>query len=153
MNKDLHLPVTYPENARIHISLHVGDLKGSIEFYRLLFGREPSKVRERYAKFEPLNPSLNLALNEISESKPQSEGLSHFGIEVDSTEAVMECAKKFERSGLQVQAQKQVTCCYAVQDKFWVNDPDGNAWEVFVVTQKDASVCCGEQKEESYPDA
>ncbi len=90
-----------------------------------------------------------MALNESSESKPQNEGLSHFGIEVDSAEAVMECAKKLEQSGLKVQVEKQVTCCYAVQDKIWANDPDGNAWEVFVVTQKNASVCCGEQKEES----
>ncbi len=147
MNNDL--PATYPQNAGVHIALHVGDLKRSIDFYRLLFGREPSKVRDRYAKFEPLNPSLNLALNESSKSNPQSEGLSHFGIEVDSTEAVMECAKKFERAGLKVEAEIQVSCCYAVQDKIWVNDPDGNAWEVFFVTQKEAPVCCVEQKEES----
>ena len=147
MNEKLTKP--YPDNARIHIALHVRNLERSIEFYRLLFGLDPTKVRERYAKFEPVNPSLNLALNQVSESKRQSDGLSHFGIQVDSTEAVTECANKFEQAGLKAHIEEQVSCCYAVQDKVWIEDPDGNHWEIFVVTQKDAPVCCGEEKEES----
>ena len=152
MNNKFQL--TYPEHSRIHVALHVNNLQRSIEFYRILLGREPTKVREGYAKFEPENPSLNLALNENPNLKPAAEGLSHFGIEVDSTEAVRETIKKFEESDLEVQSQEQVTCCYAVQDKVWVKDPDGNSWEVFVVTQRDAAVCCdevccGEKKEES----
>ncbi len=143
------LPINYPENTRIHVALHVNNLQRSIDFYRILLGREPTKVREGYAKFELENPSLNLALNENSNLKPATEGLSHFGIEVELTETVLEATKKFEKSGLQVHSQEEVTCCYAVQDKVWVNDPDGNSWEIFVVTQKNAAVCCGEQTEES----
>jgi hypothetical protein len=26
-----------------------------------------------------------------------------------------------------------VSCCYAVQDKVWVSDPDGARWEVYTV--------------------
>ncbi len=141
------MPVTYPENARTHIALRVGNLERSIEFYRLLLGIEPTKVRECYAKFEPENPSLNLALNEVSGSTQRDEGLSHFGIQVDSTDAVKECAEKLEQAGLKMQVEDQVTCCFAVQDKIWVEDPDGNHWEVFVVTQKDTSACCEEQGE------
>ena len=144
-----NLTITYPDNARIHIALRVRNLKRSIEFYRLLLGIGPAKVRARYAKFEPENPSLNLALNENPDLKDATDSVSHFGIQVDSTEAVMAWTKKFEQAGLKTHIEEQVSCCYAVQDKIWVEDPDGNSWEVFVVTQKDAPAYCCEQKEES----
>ena len=31
--------------------------------------------------------------------------------------------------------EMQTSCCYALQDKTWVRDPDGNEWEVFVVLE------------------
>lgn len=120
-------------DSRIHIALAVKDLERSIELYRLLFGREPSKVRPGYAKFEVESPPLNLALNHSSGSTEPGNAIAHFGIQVSSTEAVERARTRLEASGAQIKVEEQTTCCYAVQDKIWVSDPDGNRWEIFVV--------------------
>ena len=79
------------------------------------------------------NPPLNLALNEI----PFNErgALSHLGIQVASTEDVLAVREKWAEAGLSTRDEMQTSCCYAVQDKTWVSDPDGNEWEVFVVLE------------------
>jgi len=134
-----------------HISLNVSNIEQSIEFYRKVLGIEPCKVRTGYAKFDVQNPPLNLAMNEVS---PSSEGklsrLSHLGIQVASTEDVMAMRERWHEAGLATKDEMQTSCCYAVQDKTWVSDPDGNAWEVFVVlednlpesAQAGVSACC-----------
>lgn len=118
---------------KAHISLNVKDTTKSIEFYQKLFAVEPLKVRQGYAKFDVQNPPLNLALNQVS---PVGSGsLSHLGIQVGSTEDVLEIKKRWEESGLVTADEMQTNCCYALQDKTWVRDPDGNEWEVFVVLE------------------
>jgi len=116
-----------------HIALNVRDVVASAEFYRNLFGIEPAKVRQGYAKFDIANPPLNLALNEV----PFSErgALSHLGLQVGSTEDVLAMRERWREAGLATKDEMQTTCCYAVQDKTWVADPDGNEWEVFVVLE------------------
>jgi hypothetical protein len=42
------------------------------------------------------------------------------------------------KAGLETRIEENVTCCYAVQDKVWVTDPDGNNWEVYVVLDNEA---------------
>ena len=119
--------------SKVHISLNVNDTTKSIKFYQKLFGIEPLKVREGYAKFDVQNPPLNLALNQISTVGRGS--LSHLGIQVGLTEDVLETKKRWEESGLVTADEMQTSCCYALQDKTWVRDPDGNEWEVFVVLE------------------
>jgi catechol 2,3-dioxygenase-like lactoylglutathione lyase family enzyme len=118
---------------KAHLSLNVKNVENSVEFYQKLFGIEPSKVRQGYAKFDVQNPPLNLALNEISYN--EHGALSHLGIQVASTEDVLATKEHWEQIGLLTRAEMQTNCCYALQDKTWVRDPDGNEWEVFVVLE------------------
>jgi catechol 2,3-dioxygenase-like lactoylglutathione lyase family enzyme len=116
-----------------HVSINVHNVTESIEFYRKMLGIEPSKVRIGYAKFDVQNPPLNLALNEI----PFKErgALSHLGIQVASTDDVLAVRMRWADEGLITRDEMQTNCCYAIQDKTWVTDPDGNQWEVFVVLE------------------
>jgi len=116
-----------------HVSINVRNVTESIEFYRKMLGIEPSKVRIGYAKFDVQNPPLNLALNEL----PFNErgALSHLGIQVASTEDVLAVRMRWADEGLTTRDEMQTNCCYAIQDKTWVTDPDGNQWEVFVVLE------------------
>lgn len=116
-----------------HISLNVHNVQASIEFYKKMLGIEPLKVRTGYAKFDVQNPPLNLALNET----PVKErgALSHLGLQVATTADVLALRERWQVAGLRTQDEMNTTCCYAVQDKTWVNDPDGNAWEAFVVLE------------------
>jgi hypothetical protein len=102
-------------------------------------------VRTFYAKFDVQNPPLNLTLNQI----PFNErgALSHLGIQVGSTEDVLAIRRRWQEGGLEVRDEMEVTCCYALQNKSWVNDPDGNEWEVFMVLEDNLGeagdgVCC-----------
>ena len=121
------------KTLKAHISLNVKDVKVSIEFYQKLFGIEPAKVRTGYAKFDVQSPALNLALNEFSYN--ERGALSHLGIQVASTEDVLKTKARWEEIGLMTRDEMQTSCCYALQDKTWVRDPDGNEWEVFVVLE------------------
>ncbi|HXN24248.1 MAG TPA: ArsI/CadI family heavy metal resistance metalloenzyme [Candidatus Dormibacteraeota bacterium] len=116
---------------KAHVAINVKDVQQSIEFYRKMFGIEPLKVRRGYAKFDVSNPPLNFTLNEV----PFRErgALSHMGIQVSSTEDVLAVREQWTRQGLIPRNQMKTECCYALQDKAWVHDPDGNEWEVFVV--------------------
>jgi catechol 2,3-dioxygenase-like lactoylglutathione lyase family enzyme len=132
---------------KAHIAIHVKNVADSIEFYRKLFGIEPSKVRTGYAKFDVSNPPLNLALNEGTGDGQGS--LSHMGIQVGSTAEVLAMRQKWEGQGLMPRDEMKTECCYALQDKSWVSDPDGNEWEVFVVLEDNlpekgpaAKACC-----------
>jgi len=130
---------------KAHISLNVKNVESSMEFYQKLFGIEPAKVRRGYAKFDVQNPPLNLALNESSYN--ERGALSHLGIQVASTEDVLAVKSRWEETGLLTRDEMQTECCYALQDKTWVRDPDGNEWEVFAVLEDNllqSSACeCG----------
>jgi catechol 2,3-dioxygenase-like lactoylglutathione lyase family enzyme len=118
---------------KAHLALNVKDVNRSIEFYKKMFGLEPSKVRTGYAKFDVQNPPLNFTLNE----NPFAErgALSHLGIQVATTEDVLAMRERWLAEGLSIRDEMQTDCCYAIQNKAWVQDPDGNQWEVFVVLQ------------------
>ena len=119
------------KTAKPHVSINVKNVEMSIDFYRKLFSLEPSKVRTGYAKFDVQNPSLNFVLNEVAYN--EGGALSHLGIQVASTEEVLKTKERWEQIGLLTRDEMQTNCCYALQDKTWVRDPDGNEWEVFVV--------------------
>lgn len=116
-----------------HFALNVRDVEQSIGFYKQMLGIEPSKVRTGYAKFDVANPPLNLTLNQVPFN--DRGALSHLGIQVESTDDVIAVRSEWETKGLITRDEMQTTCCYALQDKTWVHDPDGNEWEVFVVLE------------------
>jgi catechol 2,3-dioxygenase-like lactoylglutathione lyase family enzyme len=129
---------------KAHLALNVKNVGQSIEFYKKMLGIEPSKVRAGYAKFDVQNPPLNLTLNQISFN--ERGALSHLGIQVSSTDEVLKVRENWIAAGLMTRDEMQTDCCYAVQDKAWVDDPDGNEWEVFVVLEdhlpeKSAAAC------------
>ena len=134
---------TEVKTLKAHIAINVSDVNQSTEFYRKMLGLEPCKVRTGYAKFDVQNPPLNLTLNE---HKGVTAGaLSHLGIQVNSTDDVMAIRQIWMDAGLITRDEMQTNCCYAIQDKTWVADPDGNQWEVFVVLEDNlqASPICG----------
>ena len=116
---------------KAHLALNVKSVEESIAFYRKMLGIEPSKVRTGYAKFDVQNPPLNLTLNQHVFN--ERGALSHLGIQVASTDDVLATRQKWHEAGLLTRDEMQTNCCYALQDKTWVRDPDGNEWEVFVV--------------------
>lgn len=124
-----------------HVSLNVTAIDRSVEFYEKAFGVPATKRRPGYAKFDLSQPSLNLSMVEAPRTGINA---SHFGIQVESTADVEEAKARFEAAGLSTRSEEETTCCYAVQDKVWVEDPDGNSWEVFVV-KADASTMRGEE--------
>ncbi|MEO8433381.1 MAG: ArsI/CadI family heavy metal resistance metalloenzyme [Pyrinomonadaceae bacterium] len=134
---------TVVKALKAHLALNVRDVPASIEFYRKMLGLEPSKVRSGYAKFDVQNPPLNLTLNQSSFG--ERGALSHLGIQVASTEDVAAMREKWAGAGLLTRDEMQTNCCYALQDKTWVHDPDGNQWEAFVVLQDnlvESPACC-----------
>ena len=135
---------------KAHLALNVRNVQISTEFYRKMLGIDPAKVRTGYAKFDVQNPPLNLTLNEVPFA--DRGALSHLGIQVASTDDVLEQRARWMEAGLITRDEMQTNCCYAVQDKTWVHDPDGNEWEVFVVLKDnlaETTVCCGTGEIES----
>ena len=128
-----------------HVSLNVRAIEDSVTFYEKAFGVAATKRRPGYAKFDLESPALNLSMVEAPRTGVNA---SHFGIQVASTEDVLEAKGRFEAAGLATRSETDTACCYAVQDKVWVEDPDGNSWEVFVVKgdapamREVASECC-----------
>jgi len=116
---------------KAHLAINVKDVNTSIEFYKKMLGIDPAKVRTGYAKFDVQNPPLNLTLNQVPFDGQGA--LSHLGLQVASTADVLAIKAGWEQRGLVPREELQTDCCYALQDKAWVDDPDGNEWEVFTV--------------------
>lgn len=121
--------------ARMQLALNVSDLGASIAFYSKLFSSEPAKIRPGYANFVISEPPLKLVLIERAGARGAgTEGaLNHLGVEVGSSEAVADATSRLSGEGLPTRVEESTTCCYAVQDKVWVDDPDGAPWEVYTV--------------------
>jgi len=75
--------------------------------------------------------------------------MDHLGVEVDSTEAVHSATARLGEAGLATGVENDTTCCYALQDKMWVDGPGQEPWEVYVVkadadtrAQQQGSTCC-----------
>ncbi len=113
-----------------HVSLNVSNVDASVAFYETVFGVKVTKRKPGYAKFDLAEPSLNLSMVETERTGTNA---SHFGIQVASSEDVAAAWTRFKQAGLKTRTEENTSCCYALQDKVWVEDPDGNDWEVFVV--------------------
>lgn len=132
----------------MHLALNTRHFGKSVGFYEILFNVKPSKIKPGYAKFEVQNPHLNLTLNEAKQVKGNS--LNHLGIEVKNEGTVLQQNERLKKLGLKTLFNESTNCCYALQDKVWVKDPDGNSWETFVVLgdtddkggSKESVACC-----------
>jgi catechol 2,3-dioxygenase-like lactoylglutathione lyase family enzyme len=130
-----------------HVSLNVSNVDASVTFYEKLFQIPATKRRPGYAKFDLAEPNLNLTMQEAPRTGVNA---SHFGVQVASSEDVAAAWSRFKCAGLKTLTEENTECCYALQDKVWVEDPDGNSWEVFVVKgeasatelQTSRSGCC-----------
>jgi catechol 2,3-dioxygenase-like lactoylglutathione lyase family enzyme len=117
--------------VKTHLSLNVTDVERSVAWYESFFGVAAHKRRPGYANFDLEAPALKLALTEHDAGK--GGPLNHLGILVPSTDEVNAAKERLETSGMVTFSEENVTCCYALQDKIWVRDPDGNAWEVYTL--------------------
>jgi catechol 2,3-dioxygenase-like lactoylglutathione lyase family enzyme len=131
---------------KMHLNLATRDLDASVAFYRTLLQAEPAKRYADYALFLTEFPGLELALDLDAEAKVL-EG-AHYGVVVETPEDVDAAIERFRVAGYAVEIETQETCCYAVQNKVWVTDPDGRRWETYYVVAEtverdgDADACC-----------
>jgi catechol 2,3-dioxygenase-like lactoylglutathione lyase family enzyme len=126
--------------SRVQLALNVSDIDQAVAFYTKLFGSEPAKRKPGYANFSIAEPPLKLVLIE-GHGEPGS--LNHLGVEVMSTDEVTAATTRLQTEGLACATEEQVSCCYAVQDKVWVDAPDGEPWEIYTVLA-DAEMAAGE---------
>lgn len=117
--------------ARVQLALNVTDLDEAIAFYSRLFATEPAKVRPGYANFAVLDPPLKLVLIEDAGRAPGT--LNHLGVEVSTTAEVEAAEKRLAAAGLAPVTESETACCYAVQDKVWIEGPGGEPWEIYTV--------------------
>jgi catechol 2,3-dioxygenase-like lactoylglutathione lyase family enzyme len=141
--------------SRVQLALNVNDVDQAVGFYAKLFGAEPAKRRPGYANFALTDPPLKLVL---LERPGQGGSLNHLGVEVSDTGAVEAEQARLAASGLAAAPERDTTCCYARQDKFWVQGaPDGESWEVYTVLEDsqtfygedDGPACCAGQSEQT----
>jgi catechol 2,3-dioxygenase-like lactoylglutathione lyase family enzyme len=118
---------------RPHLSLDVRNVPASVEFYQKVFGVAPQKQTTDYAKFDLMEPSLNLSL--VSTSGRVSV-VNHLGIEVESADDIARWKQQLVEQGILEKIEEGIECCFARQDKLWFTDPDGNPWEVFTVHEQ-----------------
>jgi catechol 2,3-dioxygenase-like lactoylglutathione lyase family enzyme len=121
--------------SRVQLALNVADIDTAVEFYAKLFNTEPAKRRPGYANFAITEPPLKLVLieNPAGRGHGTAGALNHLGVEVETPEEVLAATARLVGEGLDPEVQESTTCCYAVQDKAWVDDPDGAPWEVYTV--------------------
>ena len=117
--------------SRVQLALNVADLDEAIGFYSKLFATGPAKVRPGYANFAIADPPLKLVLIESADATPGS--LNHLGVEVHSTDEVAAAQARLADGGLPTALEEETACCYAVQDKVWVDGPGGEPWEIYTV--------------------
>jgi lactoylglutathione lyase len=116
--------------SRIQLALNVEDVDEAVAFYSRLFDAEPAKRRPGYANFALDEPALKLVL---IENPGHGGSLNHLGVEVGSTEEVVDATRRLTAAGLPTRVEDGTTCCYALQDKVWVTGPGGEPWEVYTV--------------------
>src|SRR3954447_2509611 len=136
--------------SRVQLALNVDDIDEAVAFYSKLFGTEPAKRRDGYANFAVASPPLKLVL---LENPGQGGTLNHLGVEVESTDVVDAEQTRLAEVGLASVDERGTTCCYAKQDKFWVEGaPSGERWEIYTVLADSATfaepteaggTCCG----------
>jgi predicted enzyme related to lactoylglutathione lyase len=136
--------------SRMQLALNVDNLQESISFYAKLFNTQPAKVKPGYANFAVVEPQLKLIL---IENPGQGGSINHLGVEVADIDTVDAEQTRLAGEGLASIDERGTTCCYAKQDKFWVQGaPNGERWEIYTVLadsptfstdQAEGTICCG----------
>ncbi len=143
--------------SRLQLALNVNDIDEAVAFYIKLFGTDPAKRRDGYANFAIAQPPLKLVL---MENPGQGGTLNHLGVEVDDIDTVDAEQTRLAEAGLASVDERDTTCCYAKQDKFWVQGtPNGESWEVYAVLAdsetfyggEDSACCCGPAQDSAEP--
>jgi catechol 2,3-dioxygenase-like lactoylglutathione lyase family enzyme len=121
--------------SRVQLAINVSNLESSIAFYANLFSTRPAKVREGYANFVVENPPLKLVLIEQTAARGSgiAGALNHVGVEVETADQVATSAARLSEQGMTIDLRQGTTCCHALQDKVWVDDPDRLPWEIYAV--------------------
>lgn len=143
---------TFP---RMHVSLYVSDIEATVKFYSKFFGIEATKIKSDYAKFELMEPSLIISF--VQNPDRVKDNFGHLGFQVETQEQLNEYLNKMQALQMPILEEKETACCYAVQDKFWVTDPDGVQWEVYYFHEdvefndpkydnEEAQACCTPKK-------
>jgi catechol 2,3-dioxygenase-like lactoylglutathione lyase family enzyme len=141
--------------SRVQLALNVNDIDEAVAFYTKLFGTEPAKRRPGYANFAVAEPPLKLVL---LETPGQGGTLNHLGIEVPDIDTVDAEQTRLAGAGLASVDERDTTCCYAKQDKFWVQGPpNGESWEIYTVledsptfySEDNGPACCGGSAQEA----
>lgn len=128
--------------SRVQLALNVHNIDESVAFYSRLLGVEPAKLRPGYANFAVADPPLKLVL---IESPGAEERINHLGVEVETAAEVVAADQRLRAAGEEPDPEMGVECCYALQDKVWLTDPDGARWEVYTVLGEagaGSSACC-----------
>ena len=132
---------------RTHISLYVSDINETVQFYDKFFNEGAAKVKEDYAKYELDAPALTISF--IQNPQKVNNAVGHFGIQVETKEELNDKLNLARGQKLVKLEEAETACCYAIQDKFWVNDPDGYEWEVYHFLgdveqneEKQVAACC-----------
>jgi catechol-2,3-dioxygenase len=133
---------------RFHIHVGVKDLEHSINFYSTLFGQQPTKVKDDYAKWMLEDPRINFAIS----TRSGKEGVDHLGMQVDESNELTVISERLKKADLGVFDEGSTTCCYAESSKAWVKDPAGIAWETYH-TMSDAETFNGKTKAETSASA
>ncbi len=149
--------------SRLQLALNVSDLKSAVDFYSKLFATTPAKLRPGYANFAVADPPLKLVLIETPEGRGRgiTGALNHLGVELEGVDEVAQASSRLSGDGLVISEEHETTCCHAVQDKVWVEDPDATPWEVYTVladapsearsSEHGTSVCCSLQGTAASP--
>ncbi len=142
---------------RMHVSYYVTDINKTVAFYNELFGTEPEKVKENYAKYILESPALIISF--IENPPLVQNNFGHLGFQVQDEDTFLEMHKYFKGKNMINLEEMGVSCCYAVQNKFWLNDPDNYKWEIYQFVadanfedphnkSTNTEVCCMPPKEE-----
>ncbi len=113
---------------RFHVSVAVGDLDRSTQFYSKLFGAEPTVLKDDYAKWMIEDPRINFSISTGS----QKRGISHVGLQADTMDEFELLRARLSDAEQETFDQDDAQCCYAISSKTWIRDPDDVAWETFV---------------------
>jgi len=117
--------------SRVQLALNVDDIDTAVDFYSTLFAAGPAKRRPGYANFALEQPPLKLVL---IENPGHGGSLNHLGVEVEDTATVDAQQTRLASAGLGSIDERGAVCCYAEQDKFWLEGtPDGEHWEIYTV--------------------
>jgi len=143
--------MTQSQYPRMHVSLYVDNLVATVAFYDTFFGKPADKIKAKYAKYILSSPSLIISFVENPERT--NPAFRHFGFQVESKEEMESRLVVAKKQGIVFKEEMDTACCFAIQDKFWVKDPDGIQWEVYYFHKDsefndptyslvDASACC-----------